>query len=85
MDDACRDRDASPTSRSERRMSPARHRGASPARSERYYGGGGRDRYYGDRRPSRDGSGDRLSVSSRGDRYRDNRDTGREVSVRNGT
>ena len=66
-------------------MSPARHRGASPARSERYYGGGGRDRYYGDRRPSRDGSGDRLSVSSRGDRYRDNRDTGREVSVRNGT
>merc|ERR1712227_1043302 len=47
-----RDRDASPTSRSERRISPTRHRGASPARSERqYYSGTRGDRYY-DRRSS---------------------------------
>merc|ERR1712098_381254 len=38
------DRDASPTSRSERRASPPRHRGGSPARSERYYGGSNGDR-----------------------------------------
>merc|ERR1712058_98599 len=48
------DRDASPTSRSERRASPPRHRGGSPARSERYY----------DRRHSRDGSRDRYSSRS---------------------
>merc|ERR1719147_27084 len=82
------DRDASPTSRSERRASPPRHRGGSPARRERYYGnsnGGRGDRYY-DRRQSRDGSRDRYSSrserSDREERYRDDRD--RQLSVRNG-
>jgi len=72
-------RDTSPTSRSERRHSPLRgNRGASPARSERYYSSsasGGRDRYY-ERRGSRDGSGDR------GERYRDQ--DRQQISVRNG-
>ena len=85
-----RDRDASPTSRSERRHSPLRNRGVSPARSERYYSSasGGRDRYY-ERRSSRDGSGDRGSTrserSDRGERYRDqDRDTRQKISDRNG-
>ena len=77
-------RDTSPTSRSERRHSPLRgNRGASPARSERYYSSsasGGRDRYY-ERRGSRDGSGDRER-SERGERYRDQ--DRQKISVRNG-
>ena len=85
-----RDRDASPTSRSERRLSPPRHRGSSPARSERYYNSAssGRDRYY-ERRGSRDGSGDRGSTrserSDRRERYRElDRDSSRQITVRNG-
>ena len=54
-----RDRDASPTSRSERRISPTRHCGASPARSERQYYSGGRG--------VRDDRDERLNVRSGGE------------------
>merc|ERR1719410_2857299 len=54
-----RDRDHSPTSRSERRPSPlsVRHRGPSPARSERFYRDRReRERYYSRGSTSRDRS-----------------------------
>merc|ERR1719220_320049 len=73
-----RDRDHSPTSRSERRPSPpsARHRGPSPARSERFYRDRRereRDRYYSSSRESRDRSLSPDREDSRSERSERNR------------
>merc|ERR1719195_539787 len=66
-----RDRDHSPTSRSERRPSPpsARHRGPSPARSERFY----RERRERERYYSRDRSLSPDREDSRSERSDRNR------------